>query len=125
MYGQDFNPYLYGLIESCADHIHWAGGNWTDSREGKGHEKHSAAGGGHAHVGAMIYLGDNWPDSYRQRLLTFNLHGHRANLDRLERKGSGYIARHEPDFLLANDTWFRGLELKYGPDGGSVLHRLD
>ncbi len=117
MYGQDFNPYLYGLIESCADHIHWAGGNWTDSREGKGHEKHSAAGGGHAHVGAMIYLGDNWPDSYRQRLLTFNLHGHRANLDRLERKGSGYVARHEPDFLLANDTWFRGLELKYGPDG--------
>ena len=38
MYGQDFNPNLYGLIESCADHIHWAGGEWTDSREGKGHE---------------------------------------------------------------------------------------
>ena len=117
MYGQDFNPNLYGLMESCADHLHWAGGQWTDSREGKGHEKHSAAGGGHAHVGAMIYLGDNWPDSYRQRLLTFNLHGHRANLDRLERNGSGYVARHEPDFLMANDTWFRGLELKYGPDG--------
>ncbi len=117
MNGQDFNPNLYGLIESCADHIHWAGGQWTDSREGKGHEKHSAAGGGHAHVGAMIYLGDNWPDRYRQSLLTFNLHGHRANLDRLERNGSGYVARHEPDFLMANDTWFRGLELKYGPDG--------
>ncbi|MGA2704265.1 MAG: PVC-type heme-binding CxxCH protein [Isosphaeraceae bacterium] len=117
MYGQDFNRNLYGLLESCADHIHWAGGQWTDSREGKGHEKHSAAGGGHAHVGAMIYLGDNWPDRYRQSLLTFNLHGHRANLDRLERNGSGYVARHEPDFLLANDTWFRGLELKYGPDG--------
>ncbi len=117
MYGQDFNPNLYGLLESCADHIHWAGGQWTDSREGQGHEKHSAAGGGHAHVGAMIYLGDNWPDRYRQSLLTFNLHGHRANLDRLERNGSGYVARHEPDFLLANDTWFRGLELKYGPDG--------
>src|SRR5208337_3309811 len=27
------------------------------------------------------------------------------------------MSRHEPDFLLANDTWFRGLELKYGPDG--------
>jgi putative membrane-bound dehydrogenase-like protein len=117
MYGQDFNPNLYGLLETCADHIHWAGGAWTDSREGKGHEKHSAAGGGHAHVGAMIYLGDNWPDRYRESLLTFNVHGHRANRDRLERKGSGYVARHEPDLLLANDTWFRGLELKYGPDG--------
>ena len=65
MYGQDFNPNLYGLLETCADHLHWAGGSWTDSREGTGHEKHSAAGGGHAHVGAMIYLGDNWPDRYR------------------------------------------------------------
>ncbi len=118
MFGQDFNPNLYGLLETCADHIHWAGGQWTESREGKGHEKHSAAGGGHAHVGAMIYLGDAWPDRFRQTVITFNLHGHRANLDRLERKGSGYVAHHEPDFLLANDTWFRGLELKYGPDGG-------
>ena len=32
--------------------------------------------------------------------------------------GSGYVARHGPDFLLANDPWFRGLALKYGPDGG-------
>jgi len=117
MYGQDFNPNGYGLLETCADHLHWAGGPWTESRESKGHEKHSAAGGGHAHVGAMIYLGDNWPDSFRERLLTFNLHGHRANCDRLERKGSSYVAHHERDFLTVNDTWFRGLELKYGPDG--------
>jgi putative membrane-bound dehydrogenase-like protein len=117
MFGQDFNPNLYGLLETCADHIHWAGGRWTDSREGKGHEKHSAAGGGHAHVGAMIYLGDAWPQGYRQSVLTFNIHGHRVNHDTLERKGSSYVARHQPDFLLANDTWFRGLELKYGPDG--------
>ena len=65
----------------------------------------------------MIYLGDNWPDRYRNSVFTCNIHGHRVNHDRLERKGSGYVARHEPDFLLANDPWFRGLELKYGPDG--------
>src|SRR5262249_42908694 len=23
MYGQDLNPHCYGLMESCADHIHW------------------------------------------------------------------------------------------------------
>ena len=65
----------------------------------------------------MIYLGDNWPDDSRESLLTFNIHGHRANHDRLERKGSSYVAHHERDFLTVNDTWFRGLELKYGPDG--------
>ena len=33
------------------------------SRGGKG--EHADAGGGHAHAGCMIYLGDNWPDRYR------------------------------------------------------------
>jgi putative membrane-bound dehydrogenase-like protein len=117
MFGQDFNPNLYGLLETCADHIHWAGGRWQDSREGQSHLRHSEAGGGHAHVGAMIYLGDNWPDRYRNSMYTFNIHGHRVNHDSLERKGSSYVARHLPDFLMGNDTWFRGLELKYGPDG--------
>jgi len=115
MFGQDMNPHSYGLLESCADHIHWAGGHWTDSRGGKG--KHGETGGGHAHVGAMVYLGDNWPDRYRNALFTCNVHGHRINQDLLEPSGSGYVARHGKDFLFANDDWFRGLELKYGPDG--------
>ena len=119
MYGEDLAPYRYALLETCADHIHWAGGKWTDSREGKG--KHGEAGGGHAHVGAMIYLGDNWPDRYRNDVFTCNIHGKRINRDRLERRGSSYVARHEPDFLMANDPWFRGLELKYGPDGAVYM----
>ena len=119
MYGEDLAPHRYALLETCADHLHWAGGHWTDSREGKG--KHGEAGGGHAHVGAMIYLGDNWPDSYRNDVFTCNIHGKRVNRDRLERRGSSYVARHEPDFLMANDSWFRGLELKYGPDGAVYL----
>ncbi|KAJ3061791.1 hypothetical protein HK102_008992, partial [Quaeritorhiza haematococci] len=117
MFGEDFNPNTYQRIPTCADHLHWAGGHWTESREGEGHDKHSLAGGGHAHVGAMVYLGDNWPDSYRDGVYTFNIHGHRVNHDRLERKGSGYVAHHEPDLLRVDDVWFRGLELKYGPDG--------
>ena len=119
MYGQDFNPFTYGLMSTSADHIHWAGGAWTDSRDGKG--KHGEAGGGHAHVGAMIYLGDNWPASYRDTVLTNNLHGHRVNNDGLKQVGSGYVASHQPDFLKAADPWFRGMELKYGPDGGVYL----
>jgi putative membrane-bound dehydrogenase-like protein len=119
MFGEDLAPYRYSLLESCADHIHWAGGHWTDSREGKG--KHGEAGGGHAHIGAMIYLGDNWPESYRNDVFMCNIHGKRINRDRLERRGSGYVARHDPDFLMVNDSWFRGLELKYGPDGAVYM----
>jgi putative membrane-bound dehydrogenase-like protein len=116
MYGQDFNPHLYGLLASCADHLHWGGGNWTESRGGKG--IHDQPGGGHAHVGAMVYLGDNWPDRYRGGLFTCNLHGSRVNHDVFEPRGSGVVAHHAPDFLLANDPWFRGLTIQYGPDGG-------
>ena len=25
------------------------------------------------------------------------------------------------DFLFANDLWFRGMEMKYGPDGGVYM----
>jgi len=116
MYGSDFNPHLYKLMPSIADHKHWGGGHWTTSRGGQG--VHSVAGGGHAHVGCMIYLGDNWPKQYRGGLFTCNLHGNRINHDLLERKGSSYVARHGKDFLFANDPWFRGLGIDYGPDGG-------
>jgi putative membrane-bound dehydrogenase-like protein len=116
MFGQDLNPNVYGLLKSCADHIHWAGGSWTSSRGGQG--AHSDAGGGHAHVGCMVYLGDNWPESYRNGVFMCNLHGNRINHDILERNGSSYVACHGKDFLFANDPWFRGLALNYGPDGG-------
>jgi putative membrane-bound dehydrogenase-like protein len=119
MYGKDPGEYSYGLMQSCADHLHWGGGNWTESRGNQ--PRHSEAGGGHAHVGAMVYLGDNWPDKYRNGLFTHNLHGNRVNNDRLEHAGSGYVAKHGPDLLFANDPWFRGLELQYGPDGGVYM----
>jgi putative membrane-bound dehydrogenase-like protein len=116
MYGQDLNPHCFGLLPSCADHIHWGGGNWTSSRGGKG--VHDKAGGGHAHAGAMVYLGDNWPARYRNRVFMCNLHGSRINQDILTRSGSGYVASHGDDFLFAQDSWFRGLGLHCGPDGG-------
>ncbi|TMQ33421.1 MAG: c-type cytochrome, partial [Planctomycetota bacterium] len=116
LFGPDPNPYSFGLMESPADHIHWAGGHYTTSIGGKG--KHSDMGGGHAHCGCMVYLGDNWPDLYRNHVFMCNIHGNRINQDILERRGSGYVGHHGRDFLFANDSWFRGVALHYGPDGG-------
>jgi putative heme-binding domain-containing protein len=119
-HSEDPNPYVYETIDTHADHYHWdTGKDWTDSRNVTG--EHDRLGGGHAHSGATIYLGDNWPDSYRGRLLTLNLHGRRVNVERLERDGGGYSARHEPDMLFAADPWFRGIDLSYGPDGAVLL----
>jgi putative membrane-bound dehydrogenase-like protein len=116
MYGQDINPHSYALMPSIADYLHWAGGDWTTSRGNK--PEHSDAGGGHAHSGAVVYLGDNFPAEYRNSLLTCNIHGNRLNRDILKRHGSGYKAERAKDFLFANDSWFRGIAVHVGPDGG-------
>ncbi len=120
MYGQDANPHTYGLMKSCVDYKHWAGGDWTTSRTTGigGKPEHSDAGGGHAHSGAAIYLGDNFPAEYRNTLFTANIHGNRLNNDGLERTKSGYKGVRRKDFLFANDSWFRGICVKTGPDGG-------
>ena len=119
MYGNDLNPNCYGLMPSCADHIHWAGGDWTGSRGGK--KEHSDAGGGHAHAGAMFYQGTTWPKEYRNRLFMANIHGNRLNTNVVERKGSGYVGKRAPDFLMAHDPWFRGLTQIMAPDGGMFV----
>jgi putative heme-binding domain-containing protein len=116
MFGADPNPHVYGLMQSCADHIHWAGGHWTESRGAVG--EHSDAGGGHAHSGCSVYLGDNFPAEYRNNVFMCNIHGNRLNRDKLERTPAGYVGKHAPDFLFANDSWFRGICVKCGPEGG-------
>ena len=116
MYGEDMNPYIYQLLGACSDHKHFAGGDWTKSRGGQG--EHYELGGGHSHCGGMIYLGDNWPDEFRQTMMMANTHGNRLIYDKLDRSGSGYVAKHGKSFFFANDTWFRGIMMDYGPDGG-------
>lgn len=111
----DTNPYSYELIDMHADHWHFdTSKGWQASRDGKAND----LGGGHAHCGAMIYLGDNWPDSYRGKLFTLNFHGRRMNVERLEKEGSGYVGKHDGDAFFSADPWFRGIDLTYGPDGG-------
>ena len=108
--------FAYERIPTIADHLHFT--NTKAIRAGIGTPEEDAAGGGHAHSGTMIYLGDNWPAKYRGDVFMNNIHGRRINHDRLARKGSGYTASHAPDVLRAADPWFVGVTLAYGPDGG-------
>src|SRR5207249_4694639 len=75
----------------------------------------------HAHCGTMIYLGGAWPAEYRNQIFMGNIHGRRINMDILKPKGSGYVACHGADFLLANDAWARFINMRYGPDGNVYL----
>ncbi|MFN6302353.1 MAG: PVC-type heme-binding CxxCH protein, partial [Planctomycetota bacterium] len=122
--GEHFNRYVYSDIKTIADHLHYAGNigdhAWWGHEPGI-QDDTSDAGGGHAHCGGMIYLGDNWPDRYRNHIFFNNIHGNRVNMDRLFRDGSGYVGKHGDDLLLSNDRWFRGINLRTGPDGSVYL----
>jgi putative membrane-bound dehydrogenase-like protein len=123
IYGAHYEPwrnressqYAYQRIDTIADHLHFVGA-WN-VRDGLNSAAEDEAGGGHAHCGTMVYLGDNWPDKYRNTLFTNNIHGRRINNDILKRSGSGYSASHGRDLMRSQDPWFMGVTLQYGPDG--------
>ena len=72
----------------------------------------------------MIYQGGAWPAEYRGQMFMGNIHGHRLNMDILKPKGSGFVASHGPDFLLANDAWARFINLQLRPRRQRLPHRL-
>ena len=114
--GPHFNPYTYDDIKTIADHRHFLGAN-----PHAGNGRSDLAGGGHAHAGAMFDLGGVWPAEYRGGLFMNNIHGARLNRDVLEPKGSGFVGRHAPDFLFANDRWSQVVSLRQGPDGNAYM----
>lgn len=74
--------------------------------------------GGHSHVGTMLYLGDNWPEGYRNHLYTHNLHGHQINRQINLPEGAGFNTVHAgQDFLYCEDPLYVAVDLKAGPDG--------
>jgi len=115
--GQNANPYAYGEITTIADHRHFLGNQWNDTDR----RSSDALGGGHAHDGACIYLGDTYPPEYRNTILMGNIHGNRINRDILVRNKSSYIGKHGPDFLLSNDKWFMPSGERMGPDGSVYI----
>ena len=92
--GNHFSPYVFNDIKTIADHRHKS-----------------------AHGGARFYLADQFPEKYRDRLFMCNIHEHAMLTDILDRKGSGFVARHGDSFLLSNDEKFLGFNLEIGPEG--------
>ncbi|MFB9294720.1 PVC-type heme-binding CxxCH protein [Persicitalea jodogahamensis] len=111
--GKHFNPYTYDDIKTIGDHVHYVGNRGPHAGNFRSAEK----GGGHAHAGAMIYLADSWPQEFRQNIFMNNINGARLNVDHLTRVGSGYVATHQPDFLVMNDAWSQWLNFKYDASG--------
>lgn len=111
--GKHFNPYTYDDIKTHADHVHWLGERGPHA----GNFRSASAGGGHAHSGAMIYLGNSWPQEYRNDVFMNNINGAKLNRDHPSREGSGYLVTHKPDFLTMNDSWSQWLNMKYDPSG--------
>ena len=98
--GQHFNPYVYSDIQTIADHRHRS-----------------------AHGGARVYQSDAFPASQLGRVFMANIHEHAVLSDVLERKGSGFTARHGEDFVMANNAQWVGFSVEIGPDGS--LYVLD
>jgi putative heme-binding domain-containing protein len=96
--GSSKNPYAYGLLNEISDHTHHAESGW-------------------AHAGALVLQGSSIPAPYRGSLLMGSIHGNSIKRDELGRRGSTYVARHAPDFLVSGDKNFRPVNLRWGPDG--------
>lgn len=92
--GSHFNPYVYGDIRTIVNHRHRS-----------------------AHGGARVYLSDAFPDEHYGRLFMANIHEHAVLSDELEPKGSGFVAHHGEDFLLANNKQWVGFSMEIGPGG--------
>jgi putative membrane-bound dehydrogenase-like protein len=109
------SQYAYERLPTIADHLHYPSGK---PREMRGETAETLAmGGGHAHCGTLVYLGDRFPAEYRNTVFLCNVHGRRINHDILKRKGSGYVASHGKDFMISADPWFMGVTLRTGPAG--------
>ena len=108
--GPDFAPGLKNFLPAAA--------RYDSGEGGAGKPGTTAVYGGHSHVGTMIYLGDNWPDTYRDHLFTHNLHGHQINHQVNVRTGAAYETFHGGyDLGFVPDATYLPVDLQYGPDG--------
>ncbi|MDE2835055.1 MAG: PmoA family protein [Bacteroidota bacterium] len=98
--GVHFNPYAYQDIAPIVDHRHRS-----------------------AHGGARVYQSDAFGAEETGRLFMANIHEHAVLSDILVPQGSGYLASHGDEFMMAHNAQWVGFSLEIGPDG--ALYVLD
>jgi putative membrane-bound dehydrogenase-like protein len=91
-------PYAYGQLKEICDHVHHQESGW-------------------AHAGMLVMQGKHVPEDLQGSLLMGSIHGCMIKRDLLVRRGSTYVARHAPDFLVSDDKNFRPINLRWAPDG--------
>ncbi|MCZ2341955.1 MAG: ThuA domain-containing protein [Bacteroidales bacterium] len=99
-HGPLHNPYTFGYF----DHVPY---------------KHFK--GGHVTCGGVVYQADAFPPEYRDQYIAGNLLANAIYWHKMDRKGSTFTAQHGGDLALANDTWFRPIDLILGPDGNIYM----
>ena len=73
--------------------------------------------GGHVTCGGIVYQGDTFPKEYHDQYIGGNLLSNAIYWHKMTANGSTFKAEHGGDLLVANDTWFRPVDLMLGPDG--------
>jgi putative membrane-bound dehydrogenase-like protein len=95
-HGALHNPHAYGYFE----HVPYTGFK-----------------GGHVTCGGIIYQGGAYPKEYDDQYIAGNLLSNAIYWHMMVPNGSTFKASHGGDMLIANDTWFRPVDLTLGPDG--------
>jgi putative membrane-bound dehydrogenase-like protein len=74
-----------------------------------------------AYCGVQVYQGDQYPKAYSGKIFMGNIHDSSVHMDELKPNGSSFTASDRPDFVRANDGWFRPISIQVGPDGNIWL----
>ena len=95
-HGALHNPHAYGFFD---------------------HAPHANFRGGHVTVGGIVYQGDSFPESFRNKYLAGDLLGHGVYSHEIIPRGSTFQTAHSSELVVANDTWFAPTDVTMGPDG--------
>lgn len=77
--------------------------------------------GSTALAGAAFCDSPAFPAEYQGCLFLGNVMTCRVHRDRLERRGSSWVAVEQEDFLRCDDPWFRPVDMQMGPDGALYI----
>lgn len=71
--------------------------------------------------GLDYYLGEQFPEEYRNSFYNGDVVTCRINRNTMSFSGSSPEAKREEDFLISADPWFRPVAVKEGPDGALYI----